>query len=267
MQGLIGKIAVVTGASSGIGQAISLRLAQEGCHVAINYRSDLDGAKTTEAEAQTLAQANGHTVKTLLIQADISQAEAIARLMKTVTDAWGGFDLLINNAGIQTEAPSHEVTIDDFDRVINVNLRGAYLCAQAAIQHFLARQCPGVIINVSSVHEIIPRPLYVSYAISKGGLGNMTRTLALEYARMGIRVNAIAPGATATDINADWVDHPEKEAEVNRHIPLGRPGTPAEMAAATAFLVSDEATYITGQTLYIDGGLTLYADFREPWSA
>ena len=267
MKGLKGQIAVVTGASSGIGQAIAQRLAEEGCHVVINYRGDLEGAKATEAEALRRAKIQGYTVKTLVVQADVSKEEDVVAMMETVINSWGRCDILINNAGIQTEMASHDVTTDAFDKVIDVNLRGAYLCAREAIQQFLKQARPGVIINVSSVHEIIPRPLYVSYSISKGGMGNMTRTLALEYARSGIRVNAIAPGATETPINSDWVDDPDKEAEVNRHIPMGRPGTPEEMAAATAFLVSDEATYITGQTLYIDGGLTLYADFREPWSA
>lgn len=267
MKGLQGKAAIVTGASSGIGQAIAIRLAEEGCNVAINYRGDLEGAKTTEADAQAAAKAQGHEVKTLIVQADVSKEDNILAMITQTVEAWGSFDILINNAGIQTEAESHKVETDAFDKVIDVNLRGAYLCAREAIQQFLKQETPGIIINVSSVHEIIPRPLYVSYSISKGGMGNMTRTLALEYARSGIRVNAIAPGATETPINSDWVDNPEKEAEVNSHIPMGRPGTPEEMAAATAFLVSEEATYITGQTLYIDGGLTLYADFREPWSA
>lgn len=267
MKGLKGKSVIVTGSSSGIGQAIAVRLAEEGCNVAINYRGDLDGAKTTEEEAHKAAATNGHEVKTLIVQADVSKEDSILSLVEQATSAWGGFDVMINNAGIQIEEESHEVTTDAFDKVIDVNLRGAYLCSREAIQHFLKQGKSGVVINVSSVHEIIPRPLYVSYSISKGGMGNMTRTLALEYARSGIRVNAIAPGATITPINSDWVNDPQKKEEVNRHIPMGRPGTSEEMAAATAFLTSDEAAYITGQTLYIDGGLTLYADFREPWSA
>ncbi len=154
-----------------------------------------------------------------------------------------------------------------FDRVIGVNLRGAYLCARETIKHFLSQNQPGIIINISSVHEIIPRPMYVSYSISKGGMENMTKTLALEYANRGIRVNVIASGATITPINEDWVNNPEKKAVVESHIPMGRAGTSEEMAAAVPFLASDEAAYITGQTLFIDGGLTLYADFREAWSA
>jgi glucose 1-dehydrogenase len=175
-------------------------------------------------------------------------------------------DILINNAGLQKPSPSHQIELADFDQVIAVNLRGAYLCATEAIKHFLATKRAGIIINVSSVHEIIPRPQYLSYSISKGGMANMTKTLALEYAPQGIRVNAIAPGATATPIN-DWQDDPEQKQEIERHIPIGRVGTSEEMAAITAFLASDEAAYITGQTLFVDGGLTLYADFLQPWSA
>ena len=267
MKGLKGKTAIVTGASSGIGQAIAIRLAQEGCNIAINYRSDSEGAQTTRTEALNQAKAAGHEIQTLIVQADVSKAEAILAMMQEVNETWGGLDILINNAGIQIETPSHEVETDAFDKVIDVNLRGSYLCAREAIQQFLQQAKSGVIINVSSVHEVIPRPQYISYSISKGGMGNMTRTLALEYAKSGIRVNAIAPGATITPINQDWVEDAEKKAAVNQHIPMGRAGTAEEMAAATAFLVSEEATYITGQTLYIDGGLTLYADFREPWSA
>ena len=180
---------------------------------------------------------------------------------------FGRLDILINNAGVQTESPSEAIAVDSFDWVLGVNLRGAYLCARETIQHLLAQNRPGSSINVSSVHEIIPRPNYLSYSISKGGLGNMTRTLALEYAAQGIRVNGVGPGATATPINEAWTEDLEKKAKVESHIPMGRAGTSAEMAAAVAFLASEEAAYITGQTLYIDGGLTLYADFREAWSA
>jgi glucose 1-dehydrogenase len=268
MKNLQGKNALITGASSGIGQAIAIRLAQEGCNIAISYRKNPDSAKHTEAIAcQKAAETGQAAVKTLLVQGDVSEEADIIRIVNTVTDTFGSLDILINNAGIQSEFASHEIPIDEFDRVIAVNLRGAYLCAREMIQHLLAQQRTGVIINVSSVHEVIPRPSYLSYSISKGGMGNLTKTLALEYANRGIRVNAIAPGATATPINEAWTDDPAKRAVVESHIPMGRAGTPEEMAAAAAFLASDDAAYITGQTLYIDGGLTLYADFREAWSA
>ena len=132
---------------------------------------------------------------------------------------------------------------------------------------FLAQQTPGVVINVSSVHQRIPKPNYLGYSVSKGGMANLTTTLALEYAENGIRVNGIGPGATVTPINRAWIDDPVKREMVVSHIPLGRAGTSDEMAGVTCFLASDDAAYITGQTIFVDGGLTLFADFREPWSS
>ncbi|MBW4425867.1 MAG: glucose 1-dehydrogenase [Nostoc desertorum CM1-VF14] len=269
MIGLKGKNALITGATSGIGQAIAIRLAQEGCNIAINYRKDPEAAAETEEMALQKACGNIENcgVKSLPVHGDVSQESDIVEMVNTVVKEFGSVDILINNAGIQTESPSHEVTTADFDRVIAVNLRGAYLCARETIKHLLSVNRPGVIINISSVHEIIPRPMYISYSISKGGMENLTKTLALEYANQGIRVNAIAPGATVTPINQAWTDDPEKKAIVESHIPMGRAGSSEEMAAAVAFLASDEAAYITGQTLFVDGGLTLYADFRDSWSA
>lgn len=148
-----------------------------------------------------------------------------------------------------------------------VNLRGAYLCARELIKHLLKENKSGCIINVSSVHEIIPKPKYIGYSVSKGGMGNLTRTLALEYADRGIRVNAVAPGATITPINRTWIDDPKKKKEVERHIPLGRAATSKEIASVMTFLASDLAAYITGQTLFADGGLTLYPGFSTPWSS
>ncbi|MBD2561304.1 MULTISPECIES: SDR family oxidoreductase [Nostoc] len=269
MIGLKGKNALITGATSGIGQAIAIRLAQEGCNIAINYRKHPEAGAETEQMALQKACGNIENcgVKSLLVQGDVSQESDIVEMVNTIVKEFGSVDILVNNAGIQTESPSHEVTTADFDRVIAVNLRGAYLCARETIKHLLSLNRPGVIINISSVHEIIPRPMYISYSISKGGMENLTKSLALEYASRGIRVNAIGPGATVTPINQAWIDDPEKKAIVESHIPMGRAGTCEEMAAAVAFLASDEAAYITGQTLFVDGGLTLYADFRESWSA
>lgn len=269
MKGLAGKNALITGAGSGIGQAIAIRLATEGCNIAINYRKNPEDAEETEEMAMQKAcgQVSECGVKSLVIQGDVSQEEDIIDMVNTVVEQFGSLDILINNAGIQKECPSHEIPTEDFDNVLSVNLRGAFLCAREAIKHFLSQNRPGIIINVSSVHEKIPRPLYLSYSVSKGGMENLTKTLALEYAEQGIRVNAIAPGATITPINEAWVNNPQQKAVVESHIPMGRAGTVEEMAAAVAFLASEEATYITGQTLFIDGGLTLYADFREAWSA
>lgn len=270
--GLKGKNVLVTGGTSGIGQAIAVRFAAEGAHVAINYRSQPEDAAETDEQIhwaleQCIHEVTAHGVNHILVRADVSREDEVVAMVQEVVDKLGGLDVLVNNAGIQIAADSDVLSVADFDRVLAVNLRGAFMTAQAAIRHFLAASKPGVILNVSSVHQIIPKPRFLSYSVSKGGMQNLTRTLALEYAGRGIRVNAIGPGATITPINRAWVDDPEKAAEVLRHIPMARAGTSEEMAAVTAFLASDEAAYITGQTLYVDGGLTLYPDFRTAWSS
>jgi glucose 1-dehydrogenase len=151
--------------------------------------------------------------------------------------------------------------------VIAVNLRGAFMCAREAIRHFLAEGKAGSIVNVSSVHQLIPKPSYLGYSCSKGGMQNLTRTLALEYAPRRIRVNGVGPGATVTPINRAWIDDPEKRRQVEEHIPMQRAGDADEMAGVTCFLASDDAAYITGQTIFVDGGLTLYPSFATPWSS
>jgi len=206
-------------------------------------------------------------VRDVLVQGDVSAEDDVVRMFEDTVDQLGGLDVLVNNAGIQISRPSHELSAEDFDKVIGVNLRGAFLCAREAIKRFLEAETPGVIINISSVHQLIPKPDYLGYSASKGGMQNLTRTLALEYAAKGIRVNAIGPGATITPINRAWVDDPVKRDMVQSHIPMVRAGTADEMAGVTCFFASDDAAYITGQTLFVDGGLTLFADFREPWSS
>ncbi|KYC35535.1 sugar dehydrogenase [Scytonema hofmannii PCC 7110] len=268
MKGLKGKNVLVTGASSGIGQAIAVRFAQEGANVAINYRKSPEDAQDTEEMIErACGEIQGCGVENILVQADVSKEEDVVNMVGTVVEKFGSLDILINNAGIQIEGAAHEIKIEEFDRVFAVNLRGAYICAREALKHFLSRNGGGVIINISSVHEIIPKPKYVGYSVSKGGMENLTRSLALEYADKNIRVNAIAPGATITPINRSWINDPEAKAAVEQKIPMGRAGTSEEMAASVAFLASDEAAYITGQTLFIDGGLTLYPSFRENWSS
>jgi glucose 1-dehydrogenase len=268
MKGIQGKKTLVTGGSSGIGQQIAIKFAEYGSDIAINYYRDRSEAETTQEAIQWCRnRVKQYGVNDILIQADVSKKEDVDRMFDTVLEEWGGVDFLINNAGIQIAADSHELTVDQFTRVINTNTIGAFLCAQRAIQHWLAEDKPGVIINVSSVHQIIPKPRYVGYSVSKGGMQNLTHTLALEYAGRKIRVNGIGPGATVTPINQAWIDDPEKRAMVEAHIPMGRAGTAEEMAEATAFLCSDLAAYITGQTLFVDGGLTLYPDFRTSWSS
>jgi glucose 1-dehydrogenase len=270
VKGIQGKTVLVTGGSSGIGQAIAVRLGHEGANVAINYRKSEEEARQTEEmvyKCRDDINTCGSGARAILVQADVAKEDEVRRMVQTVVSDLGGLDILVNNAGFQISGPSHEIPIESFDRVLAANLRGAYMCAREAIKHFLAASKAGLIINISSVHQLIPKPGYIGYSVSKGGMQNLTRTLALEYAAHGIRVNGIGPGATVTPINRAWVDDPEKRAQVESHIPLQRAGTSEEMAGVAAFLCSDEAAYITGQTIFVDGGLTLYPDFLTPWSS
>lgn len=256
-----GKNVLITGASMGIGQACAIRFAEEGAHIAINHR------KSKVQAQETLAQVQKYSDKSFIVQADVSKDDDVLRMFQTCYEKLGGIDILINNAAFLFAEDSDKISMEDFDRVLATNLRGAFMCAQQAIKHFLAEDKPGVIINMSSVHQIIPKPRFIAYSISKGAMQNMTATLALEYAARKIRINNVAPGAIITPMNDAWKDNPEKRAVVESHIPMLRSGEAWEMAALTAFLCSDEAAYITGQTIYADGGLTLYADFRDAWAS
>jgi glucose 1-dehydrogenase len=265
MERLKGKNILITGASSGIGQAIAVRFARDGANVAINYRSGAEQADATRALAQA-ARTNGGG-REIIVQADVSNEQQVQQMFATTIEAFGSLDVLVNNAGIQKPGASHEIEAADFDRVLSVNLRGPFLCSREAIRHFLSRPGGGVILNNSSVHEIIPKPKYLPYSVSKGGMENLTKSLALEYAGQGIRVNAVGPGAVVTPINKAWIDNPRARGEVESHIPMGRAACPEEIAAVFAFLASDEASYVTGQTIFACGGLTLYPEFRVAWSS
>jgi glucose 1-dehydrogenase len=262
MAKLTSKNVLITGASSGIGAATAVRFAEDGANVAINYYKDKDEAEAVRAKAQ-----RGGGSKHLIVQGDVSDEEQVKSMFATVISELGSLDVLVNNSGIQAACPSDQLEMKEFDRILAVNLRGAFMCAREALRHFLSRGTRGVILINSSVHEIIPKPTYVSYSISKGGIENLTKTLALEYASRGIRVNAVGPGAIVTPINEAWINDPKKRAEVESHIPMGRAGTPEEIAAVFAFLASDDASYITGQTIFACGGLTLYPEFRTSWSS
>ena len=272
MKGLQGKKALVTGGSSGIGQAIAIRLGEESVDVAINYVGPPEGAEATreaiehgvEICMKEMSAAGTHPI---LVAADVSQEDQVGAMFEQALGEYGRLDFLVNNAGIQVAADTDALAVADFDRVLAVNLRGAFLCGQRAIRDWLAADRRGSMINVSSVHQVIPKPRFIGYSVSKGGMQNLTRTLALEYAARGIRVNGVGPGATVTPINRAWIDDPKKREQVESHIPMRRAGDASEMAAAVAFLCSDDAAYITGQTLFVDGGLTLYPSFREPWSS
>lgn len=267
MARLSGKNVLVTGGSSGIGEAVAIRFAEEGARVAINYNSGKERAIAVKERADKAGKAAGVQGANIVVPADIADEKQIVSMFDTVIGEFGRLDILINNSGVQKGVPSDEVEMVDFDRVVGINLRGAFICARQAIKHFLSRSGGGVIVSNSSVHEIIPKPNYVPYSISKGGMENMTRTLALEYADRNIRVNAVGPGAIVTPINNSWINDPKARGEVESHIPMGRAGTSEEIAGVFAFLASDDASYITGQTLFACGGLTLFPEFRTSWSS
>ena len=264
MERLKGKNVLITGASSGIGQAVAIRFAKEGANVAINYFRGADGAEETRKQAEAARVSDG---KQVTLQADVSDEAQVKTMFEKFIEEFGSIDVLVNNAGIQKPCASHEMEAADFDRVLGVNLRGPFLCSREALRHFLKQGRGGVILNNSSVHEIIPKPKYLSYSISKGGMENLTRTLALEYADRGIRVNAVAPGAIVTPINMAWINDDAARGEVESHIPMGRAGAAEEIATVFAFLASSEATYITGQTIFACGGLTLFPEFRTAWAS
>jgi glucose 1-dehydrogenase len=246
---LQGKVALVTGSGQGIGRAIAVRLAREGARVVVEDREDGDKAR------ETLAQVHAAGSDGVVIAGDIADASADRRVMSQAVAAMGRVDILVNNAGIEKRAPFVEVTEADYDAVLGVNLRGAFFVTQAFVHHVRERGDGGVVVNVSSVHEELPFPHFASYAMSKGGLKMLMRDLAIELAPLGIRVNNIAPGAVQTPINAALMAQPDKLKALLANIPLKRLGTPEDVANAAAFLASDEAAYITGTTLFVDGGL------------
>jgi glucose 1-dehydrogenase len=265
---LIGQYVLVTGAAQGIGRAVAIRLAQEGATIAVNFTGPRNGAEETLARVQSASAEQGHPGRDhCIVGADIGHEAEIGSMFEAVLARWPRLDCLVNNAGIQKHSLSETLDVETYRRILDVNLTGAVLCAQQAIAHFLKRGGGGSIINCSSVHQIIPKPGYLAYSLAKGAMANLTRTLALEFAGRGIRVNAVGPGAIDTPLNAAWTGDPAKRAAVEGHIPLGRVGTAEEVAAVFAFLASDDASYITGQTIYACGGLTLFGEFRENWAS
>jgi glucose 1-dehydrogenase len=252
---LQGKRAVVTGSGRGIGLAIAVRFAQEGADVAIN---DLDVSGTAR---QTLAQVEAAGRRGMLVQADISRTDDARRLIDEAVRQLGPLDILVNNAGIEKRAHFVEVTEEDYDKVLDVNLKGAFFVTQAFVRHLCAEKRPGRIINISSVHEEMPFPGFSTYCLSKGGMQLLTRDLAVELGPYGINVNGIAPGAIATEINRALLDDRHRVDSLLKQIPLGRMGKPEDVAGLAAFLASSDAEYVTGSTYYVDGGLAW--DYRE----
>lgn len=263
-QDLKGKRVLITGAATGIGRATAIELARHQCKLAINYHSSDEKAK--ELGGKICQELDQSGCDTLLIQADVSDEKSVMNMFQTIRKTWDGLDVLINNAGIQEKSPSHDLEMESFNTVFNTNAIGTFLCSREALKMFLKQKCKGAIINNTSVHELIPKPFYLSYSMSKGAVKNLTRTLALEYAEYGIRVNSVAPGAISTPINP-WAIEEKKKDEIREHIPTREIGTPEQVARVMAFLASEVSDYVTGQTFFVDGGLTLYPDFGEDWSS
>ncbi len=246
---LNGKKVLVTGSSQGIGQAIALRLAQDGADVVINYHSHLEAAEQTVAEIRKMGR------QSISIAADLDSVPEVKRLVKESIEGLGSLDILVNNAGIEKRAAFWEVTEADYDLVVNTNLKGAFFATQAFVQHRLELKQPGRVINISSVHEELPFPHFTAYCVSKGGMKMMMRNLAIELGPYGITVNNVAPGAIETPINRKLMHDPEKLKALLENIPLGRLGQVADVAGVAAFLASEDAQYITGTTIVVDGGL------------
>jgi len=249
MKRLEGKVALVTGSSQGIGQGVALRLAQEGAKLIINYHSHPEGADDTLKEIRA-AGSDGITV-----QADLGKTAEIDSLIRQGLSKFGQIDILVNNAGLEKRAPFWEVQETDYDLVLAVNLKGVFFTTQAFVKQLMARNAPGRIVNISSVHEELPFPHFASYCASKGGLKMLCRNLAIELAPYKITINNVAPGAIETPINTKLLNDKDKLAALLSDIPLRRLGKPADVAGSVAFLASDDADYITGTTLFVDGGL------------
>ncbi len=244
------KVALVTGSSQGIGQAIAAYLAQAGADIVIDYRSHPDGAKETLAKVEAAGR-KGH-----IVQADLSVISDVRKLVSEGIHHFGKLDILVNNAGVDGKnADFWNITEADYDTVVNLNLKGTFFTTQAFVQHLIETKRTGKIINISSVHEEMAFPHFTSYCASKGGVKMMMRNLAVELGPMGITINNIAPGAIETPINTKLLNDPVKLHSLKQNIPLGRLGKPEDIAPMVTFLASSAADYVTGATFYVDGGL------------
>jgi glucose 1-dehydrogenase len=259
-----GQVAVVTGASSGIGRATALRLGAAGVSVVVNYVGNPAAAESVVAD---IAKGGGTA---FAHEADVSDATQVEDMFAAACKRFGTVHILVNNAGIQRDSPFVEMTDDQWRRVIDVNLTGQFLCARSAVREFLRRgpqpevsRATGKIICMSSVHQEIPWALHANYAASKGGIHMLVQSLAQEVAPQRVRVNAVAPGAIRTPINRRAWETESARKDLLRLIPYGRIGEPEDIAEAVLWLASDASDYVTGTTLFIDGGMTLYPGFAE----
>lgn len=253
---LAGRRALVTGAASGIGRATAVRLAADGADVIVNY------SRSAQLARELVEQLEQDGARALAVKADVSAEEDVIGMLERARSELGGpVDLLVNNAGIEKPFPLIEMPLDEWRRVLDINLTGTFLCTREVARALVAEKQCGVIVNVSSVHEVIPWPHFSHYCASKGGMKLFAQTIARELAPHGIRVVIVAPGAILTPINTDLIENPEKRKQVEEEIPWGRMGRPEEIAAAIAWLAGPEAEYVTGTTMFVDGGMTLYPGF------
>jgi glucose 1-dehydrogenase len=259
---LRGQKALVTGANSGIGEACAIGLGGAGASVVVNYHTKPDEA---DRVVEIIKRAGGDAIA---VECDVSHEDDVQAMFKKAIETFGTLDILVNNAGLQQDAAFDQMTLKQWNTVISVNLTGQFLCAREAVREFLRRgvvpevsSAAGKIICMSSVHEVIPWAGHVNYAASKGGIMQLMKSMAQELAPKKIRVNSIGPGAIRTPINRDAWETPEALASLLTLIPDGRIGLPEDIARAAVWLASDASDYVTGQTLFVDGGMTLYPGF------
>ncbi|MCG6941827.1 MAG: SDR family oxidoreductase [Thiohalocapsa sp.] len=259
---LAGQKALVTGANSGIGKAVATGLGRSGADVAINYITDEDVAEAMVKEIE------GFGVKAIAVKADVSNEDEVRAMFNTVLDAFGTLDILVANAGLQRDAAYDEMTLEQWNKVISVNLTGQFLCTREAVKEFKRRgvreevsAAAGKIICMSSVHQVIPWSGHANYASSKGGIDMLMQSMAQELAPLHIRINSIAPGAIRTPINRKVWDSPDAYAKLMKLIPYQRIGEPEDIAQAAVYLASDMSDYVNGSTLFVDGGMTCYPGF------
>jgi len=246
---LQGKVAIVTGGNSGIGKSIVEYLAELGAKVVIDYRSH---PEATEALEEEIGAYGGSSFG---VQADVGKLEDLQRLVDTAVSKYGKLDIMVNNAGIETRTSILDTTPDDFDKVLNVNLRGVFFATQYAAKQMIAQGSGGRIINISSVHEDWPMPNNTPYCVAKGGVRMLTRTAGVELASKGVTIVNVGPGAVATPINDSTMNNPDLLAKLNAAIPMGRMAQPEEIAKVVGFLASDAASYITATSIFADGGI------------
>jgi glucose 1-dehydrogenase len=251
-----GRRALVTGAASGIGSGFCLELAAHGAAVAVNHRA----SKAADAR-DLVAQIERGGGQALAVEFDVTIEDQVQRGFAQAREAFGGLDLLVNNAGIEKPFPLWEMPLEEWQAVIDVNLTGAFLCAREAARIMLADEARGGIVNISSVHEQIPWRRFSHYCASKGGMRLWAQTIAHELAPHGIRVVNVAPGAIVTPINQQVLEDPKEREKVEREIPLGRWGNVGDVSRAVAWVASEQADYVVGATLFVDGGMTLYPNF------